>query len=61
MASLTQRREAGFETDPCIGSKKTFFAKKWKQRASGRGNVAGANFDKVLEVDPASCAKEAAA
>jgi hypothetical protein len=40
MASLTQARESGFRTDPCTGLKKTFFAKKWKQRASGRGNVA---------------------
>ena len=29
-----------FRTDPCTGLKKTFFAKQWKQRASGRGNVA---------------------
>jgi hypothetical protein len=41
MASLTQTRESGFETDPCTGLKKTFFAKKWKPpRASGCGNVA---------------------
>src|SRR5204863_9942653 len=29
-----------FRTDPCTGLKKTFFAMKWKQRASGCGNVA---------------------
>ena len=29
-----------FRTDPCTGLKKTFFAMKWKQRASGSGNVA---------------------
>src|ERR1700747_977262 len=31
--------------------------RNWKQRASGCGNVDGANVDKMLEVDPESCAQ----
>ena len=44
MTSLTQTCESGFEPTLATGLKKTFFAKKWKQRASGCGNVAWREF-----------------
>jgi len=40
MASLTQTRESAFEPALLHRMQKTFFAKKWKQRASGRGDIA---------------------
>ena len=65
MASLTQTRELGFEPTPLHRIAGDFSSQRnWKQRASGCGNVDGANVDKMLEVDPKPAlrhSKEAAA